>query len=84
MDSISSPLLPPTSDPAFYDDWHQSDPNPEILLSSTYSDELEAIHLTHQESIERKNRDGQVIHYRAWKIGEAFRSDSDHLQGSIA
>jgi chromosome transmission fidelity protein 18 len=84
MDSILSPLLPSTSDPALYDDWHQSDPDPAVLPSSTYSDELEAIHLIHQESIDRKNKDGQVIQHRAWKAGEAFRSDPDHLQGSIA
>jgi chromosome transmission fidelity protein 18 len=53
-----------------------------ILSSSTFSDELEAIHLTHQESIEEKNRNGQVIQHRAWKTVEAFRSDQDRLQGS--
>jgi chromosome transmission fidelity protein 18 len=82
MDLVSSPRLPLTSDPAFYDDWHHSDPIPAILPSSTHSDELEAIHLTHKESIAKKNKDGQVIQHRAWKTGEAFRSDSYHLPGS--
>ena len=83
MDSVSSPLLPPTSDLALYHDWHPSDPNPAVVPSSSYSDEIEAIYLTHRESIVKKNKDGQVIQHRAWKVGEAFRSDSDHLQGSI-
>lgn len=82
MDSISSPNLPLTSDLALYDDWQYSDSVPAIVPSSNYSDELEAIRLTHEESIARKNKDGQVIQHRAWKIGEAFRSDSDYLPGS--
>jgi len=82
MASLSSPSLPPTSDPALYDDLYELDQSPIVLPSSVYLDELEAIHLTHEESIARKNKQGQVIQHRAWGLVEAFWSDLDHLQGT--
>jgi chromosome transmission fidelity protein 18 len=82
MAPLSSPELPPTSNPALIDDWAQLDQNPPILPSSTYSDELEAIRLTHEENVARKTEAGQVIQHRAWKLEEAFRSDLDILPGA--
>lgn len=78
MNSVSSPSLPPVDDPALLDDWCPAD---DINFQSTNSDELEALHLVHKESVARKNRAGQVIQHRAWKIDEAFRSDIDNFQG---
>jgi chromosome transmission fidelity protein 18 len=82
MASVSSPEFPVTSDPPLYDDWIQLDQNTTILPSISHSDELEALQLIHEESILKKNQEGQVIQYRAWKTGEAFRSDLDHPQGT--
>jgi chromosome transmission fidelity protein 18 len=82
MDPVSLPTLPVSSDPALLEDWVHFAQSPTILPSSTHSDELEAIRLTNEESIARKNQEGQVIQHRAWKLGEVFRSDHDRLEGS--
>jgi chromosome transmission fidelity protein 18 len=83
MASLSSPELPPTSDPALIEDWDRLDQNTTIPpSSSSYSDELEAISLTHKENVARKTEAGQVIQHRAWKLAEAFRSDPDSLPGA--
>ena len=82
MDSTSSPSLPFTSDPALLDDWEEQ-LNPLILPSSNNSDDFEALHLVHEETIARKNKEGVVIQHRAWPLGEAFRSEADYLQGVI-
>src|ERR1035441_5220147 len=80
--SPSPPSLPPTSDPALYDDWEEHT-NPLILPSSTFSDAVEAIHLVQQETIARKNKEGEVIQHRAWGLGDVFRSEADHLDGML-
>jgi len=82
MASISSPALPVLSDPALLDHLYDLSQYPVTLPSSTYSDELEAIRLTNQERIAQKNKEGQVIQHRTWNLSEAFRSDSDWIQGS--
>ena len=81
MDSISSPVLPFASDPALHD-WEEEF-DPEILPSSTNSDDFEALHLVLQESIAKKNKAGEVIQHRAWQVGEAFRSEADHVEGAL-
>jgi chromosome transmission fidelity protein 18 len=81
MGSISSPVLPFTSDPAL-NDW-EGEFDPEILPSSTNSDDFEALHLVQQETIARKNKAGEVIQHRAWQVGEAFRSEADHIEGAF-
>jgi len=83
MGFISSPSLPIT-DPALCDDWELEDQNTVILPSSTHSDEFEALHGLHNETIAKKTEEGQVIQHRAWKVGEVFHSDIDHLQGKQA
>jgi hypothetical protein len=82
MDSISSPSLPFTSDPALCDDWEEQ-LNLLILPSSTNSDDFEALHLVQEESTARKNKEGVVIQHRAWPLGEAFRSETDFPAGII-
>jgi hypothetical protein len=81
MDSISSPILPFTSDPALHD-WEEEF-NPTIVPSSTNSDDIDALHLVHQETIARKNKAGEVIQHRAWRLGEVFRSEADHFEGVL-
>jgi chromosome transmission fidelity protein 18 len=83
MDATSSPSLPPTSDPALHDDWEEHT-NPLILPSTTYSDDLEALHLVQQETIARKNKEGEVIQHRAWGLADVFRSEADHLEGMLS
>jgi chromosome transmission fidelity protein 18 len=82
MDATLSPSLPPTSDPALYDDWEEHT-NAIILPSSTYSADLEALHLVQQETIARKNKEGEVIQHRAWGLADVFRSEADHLEGML-
>jgi chromosome transmission fidelity protein 18 len=79
MDSISSPSLPFTSDPALYD-WEE-EVNPIILPSSTNPDDFEALHHVQEETIARKNKAGEVIQHRAWQLEEAFRSEADQTEG---
>lgn len=76
MDSL--PSLP--SDPALFDNWEEH-LNPTILPSSTNSDDFEALHQIHEESIARKNKAGEVIQHRRWQLGEAFRSETDFIDG---
>jgi chromosome transmission fidelity protein 18 len=78
MDSASSPSLPFTSDPG---DW-EDHLNPVVLPSSTNSDDFEALHAVHEETIARKNKEGVVIQHRAWSLGEAFRREVDYPQGT--
>lgn len=82
MDFTSTPDLPPTSDPALLQDWEDSI-DPLILPSINTSDEFEALHLLEEETRLRKNREKEVIQHRAWKVGEAFRSEADHIQGKV-
>jgi hypothetical protein len=81
MDSISSQSLPFTSDPALHD-WDE-EANPIILPSSTNSDDFEALHLIQEEAIARKNKAREVIQHRAWPLGDTFRSEADHIEGSL-
>lgn len=76
MDAFSSPSLPFTSDPALHD-WEE-DLKTVVLRSSTYSDDLEALHLVQQETIARKTKAGEVIQHRAWALGDTFRSEADY------
>ena len=82
MHSTSSPSLP--SDPALFNDWEEHQVNPTILPSSTNSDDLEALHYILEETIGNKNKKGEVIQHRAWKLGETFRSEADHIEGMLA
>jgi chromosome transmission fidelity protein 18 len=84
MDSASSPSLPFTSDPALYEDWEEEVRIAPVVLpsSSTYSDDLEALHLVQEETIARKNKEGVVIQHRAWPLAEVFRSEADHIEGA--
>lgn len=75
MDSL--PSLP---DPALFDDWEEQ-VHTTILPSSTNSDDFEALHLIHEETIARKNKAGEVIQHRRWALEEAFRSEADHIDG---
>jgi chromosome transmission fidelity protein 18 len=79
MDSVSSPLLPFTSDPALHD-WEQEFDS--VVLPSTNPDDFEALHLVQQETIARKNKAGEVIQHRAWQVGEIFRSEADRIDGT--
>ncbi|TVY46507.1 Chromosome transmission fidelity protein [Lachnellula occidentalis] len=71
----SSPQLP---DPALFDNWEEQ-VNTIIIPSSTNSDDFEALHLIHKESIARKNKAGEVIQHRRWALGETFRSEADYI-----
>lgn len=55
--------------------------DPVIRPSNTKSDEFEALHLIEEETRLRKNREKEVLQYRAWKVAEAFRSEADYIQG---
>lgn len=81
MHETSFPSIPPTSDPALYDNWELEFADPIILPSATNSDEIEALYQVQEESITRKNKEGIVIQHRAWKIGEVFKSDLEHPEG---
>ena len=81
MDSISSPTLPFTSDPALHN-WEE-ELNPIVLPSSADSYDLEALYLVHQETIARKNKAGEVIQHRAWQLGDTFRSEADYFEGAL-
>ncbi|KAH7313086.1 hypothetical protein BKA65DRAFT_412451 [Rhexocercosporidium sp. MPI-PUGE-AT-0058] len=81
MESASEPSLPTTSDPVICDDW-EAHFQPEILPSSTNSDDFEALHIVQQETIARRNKAGDVIQHRAWPLGETFRSELDHIDGT--
>lgn len=83
MDAVSSPSLPFTSDPALFDDWEET-LNPIVPPSSTYSDDLEALHLIQQEATAAKNKRREVIQHRAWPLGATFRSEADYPEGKIA
>lgn len=79
MDYPSS-CIPLTSDPALCDDWDLGHERTPVPPSNSHSDDLEALHLLHEETIAQKTKDGIVIQYRAWKTDEVFRSDTDHQQ----
>ncbi|TGO13583.1 hypothetical protein BTUL_0067g00260 [Botrytis tulipae] len=81
MEFTSTPDLPPTSDPALFEDWEDSF-DPLHLLSNIKSDEFEALHSLEEETRLRKNREKEVIQHRAWKVAEVFRSEADHIQES--
>ena len=80
MESISSPSLPFTSDPALHDDWEE-DLNTIVLPSSNASDDFEALHQIQAETIARKTKEGVVIQHRAWALGDTFRSETDYPEG---
>ena len=79
MELISSPSLPLTSDPALCEDWEEL--NPLILPSSTNSDDLEALNQVREETIARKNKQGDVIQHRARTPEQSFQSEADYLGG---
>jgi hypothetical protein len=76
--------LPPFSDPALLDHWEEADPTTKIAVpvSSTFSDDLEAIHLVQEETTTQNNKEGKVIQHRAWSLAEVFRSDLDYPLGA--
>jgi hypothetical protein len=78
MENASSPSLPSNFDPALHDDWEEQC-QPVIIPSTTYSDDIEALHLIQEESLARKNKAREVIQHRAWPLGEAFRSEADNI-----
>jgi hypothetical protein len=78
-DLYNLPDLPPDSDPALLDFEEQLDHH--VLPPSTQSDEVEAIYLVREETRAKKNKDGEVIQHRAWKLAEAFRSEGDYIHG---
>ncbi|PQE31376.1 Chromosome transmission fidelity 18 protein [Rutstroemia sp. NJR-2017a WRK4] len=78
-DLYDLPNLPPDSDPALLDFEEQLDHH--ILPTSTKSDEVEALYLVQEETRAKKNKDGEVIQHRAWKLAEAFRSEADYIHG---
>ena len=69
MTTPSSPELPAISDPALIGDWDQLDQYTTIPPPSTYSDELEVLRLTYEESIVKKN-----------KKDKSFNIEPGHLQ----
>jgi hypothetical protein len=79
MDSL--PTLALASDPPLFDEWEEQ-LSPTILPSSTNSDDFEALHTIHEETIARKNEAGEVIQHRRWPLGEAFRSEADYIDGN--
>lgn len=54
---------------------------PVTLPSCSNSDDLDALHLQHQETVALKNKLGVVIQHRAWKIADVFRSEEDRFYG---
>lgn len=55
--------------------------DPVALPSCSNSDDLDALHLQHQETVALKNQLGIVIQHRAWKIADVFRSEEDRFCG---
>lgn len=80
---IASPLSIASSfDPAIHLHSEANDTEgPVALTSCSHSDDLDAVHLQHQESVALKNKLGVVIQHRAWKIAEVFRSEEDRFYG---
>lgn len=72
MDQISSPSLPPTSDPALYEDWEPIEENPILIPSSTNSDDLEALHLVHAESTARRIKREKLFNTELGKLERLF------------
>jgi chromosome transmission fidelity protein 18 len=71
-DQIPSGLLP-SYDPAIF--LHSE---PDHAPATFFSDDLIAIQLQIQETIDEKNRERIVIQHRAWNTNEVFRSEEDH------
>ncbi len=83
MTSPQIPQLPPSFDPAvFLHSDLESHSDPVILPSSCYLDDLEALQQQQEEVVAAKTKQGVVIQHRAWKLGEAFRSEEDYQLGS--
>lgn len=84
MSLSSPPRFPSSFDPAIHlhseQDRHRDAP----LLTSSHSDEFEALRQQLSESTAAKNKQGIVIQHRAWKVPEAFRSEEDHAVGELA
>lgn len=78
MDSPSLPSLPSSFDPALEEHWEEHQ-HPAVLPSSTNSDDFEALHLVHQETVAAKTKQGVVIQHRAWPLEEVFRSEDDRV-----
>ena len=75
--SITSPF-----DPAIHLHSEVNDPEgPVALPSCSNSDDLDALHIQHQEIVALKNKLGVVIQHRAWKVADAFRSEEDRFYG---
>lgn len=62
----------------------EDEATPIIIPSSTNSDDIEALHLIRGETIARKNKAGEVIQHRAWQLGDTFRTEAGHTEGSFA
>ncbi|KAH8597288.1 hypothetical protein B0O99DRAFT_508717 [Bisporella sp. PMI_857] len=82
MDIHLLPSLPPSPDPVLCEDWEEQ-LEPAVQPSSSYSDDLEALHLVRQETILEKTKRREVIQHRAWPLEATFRSEADYPQGKI-
>ena len=49
--------------------------------SCSNSDDLDALHLQHLETVALKNKLGVVVQHRAWKLADVFRSEEDRFYG---
>lgn len=81
---IASPFSTASSfDPALHlhSEVNETAEGPVTLPSCSYSDDLDALHLQHQETVALKNKLGLVIQHRAWKIADVFRSEEDIFYG---
>lgn len=81
MDALSLPTLPGPSELLLNESWISPEINPTALFPPTYSDDLDALRLLHEESIATQRKEGRVIQHRAWTVTEVFRSDPEDLQG---
>lgn len=83
--STYSPGIPTSFDPAIYLDSEPSlipDTNSNAPASSSHSDEFDALQDCIQDDKAQKSKAGIVIQHRAWKTGEAFRSEEYHSVGT--
>ena len=85
MGSPSPSAIPSSIDPAVYlhSELNDTEDPKTLLPSCSNSDELEALHLQHQETVALKTKQGIVIQHRAWKTADAFRSEEDSLYGQF-
>lgn len=51
--------------------------------SLSHSDDLEALRTCISEDRTRKNNEGVVIQYRAWNLGDVFKSEGEICFGTL-